>query len=224
LKIVSDPAQIKDLHELLGDFCHQVRNRLHMLNMELYFAKVASHDSQRSEWAILEQSYRAVERVVDHLQTICRPMPLTLLSMSLDILLEDRRQDWSCRLAARDLSLELKPPADTVVGLFDPSRLAHALDAWALFRSEQAASGTVIQVSWGRRDGHLTLEWQETAPSCGPSPQTTNITLTESVRMTSLALPLLARVMTAHGGHLKVVTKPDWNLHLRWPENGQATS
>src|SRR5262245_9198022 len=79
LKIVSDPAQIKDLYELLGDFCHQVRNRLHMLNMELYFAKVASHESQRSEWATLEQSYRAAERVVDHLQAICRPMPLTLL-------------------------------------------------------------------------------------------------------------------------------------------------
>ena len=37
-RIVSDPAQLESLHEVLGGFCHQSRNLLNSLKLSIYLA------------------------------------------------------------------------------------------------------------------------------------------------------------------------------------------
>jgi hypothetical protein len=218
LVLLAEPGRAKELHDLLGDFCHMVRNRLNSLKLGLYLAQrgglVASPD-----WSSVEGRYREIEQFVERFQAICRPMALCPMSIALGTVLSERLATWSGWMARRGRTLEWLPPAEEPELWIDPSHLTAALDSWACWRAQDGASGTAVRVSWQATAHDVRWTWSEpeTVPWSG-----------ESERPPELAVALLARVAHEHGGRLMVDgtagTAPRLSLVLPRPAPGLVES
>lgn len=210
ISAVSDPGQLQELYAILGDFCHLFRNRLNSLKLSIYLAKRGGPLPGNVGWADLERDYQQAEQLMEQLQIVCRPAPVSSMRLPLGMLLDDRRPVWSEWLAARGRRLDLEGPRKPAIGDYDPARLAQGLDALAAWRSEAGEPGTAVLVRWRAESDQLQMEWEEpNAKSPGRGK--------EESSAASLALPLLARVMADHRGSLALAPGSGLRLRLQWP-------
>ena len=219
LRIASDPARVTVLHDLLGGFCHQSRNVLNCMKLGFYLFKHGG-DSRESEPLVrdLEPHYLDIERLFDQLQTICRPMALAVVELPIDYLIDEHRGRWEASLSGRGRHLELSPSPVPSVARFDPTRLGQALDAFVEWRAEAGPAGRPVQLRWKTEDDQLCLDWEEPdAPRLVPSTPVCG-------RCESLALPLMARVVAAHGGRLSLDLLDGFRVGLRWPRDASLAT
>ena len=202
----SDPDQLRDLYAILGDFCHVFRNRLNCLKLSIYLAKRGGPLPRPDGWDRIEAEYREAEQMMEHLQLVCRPAPLSSMRLPLGMLLDERRPIWDGWLAGRGRRLELDGPSIPAVGDFDPTRLTQGLDALAAWRSRAGEPGTAILLRWRAESDQLQLEWDESAGRAS-----------KDAAPASLALPMLARVMADHHGSLALAPGKGLRLRLKWP-------
>jgi len=211
LGVVSNPFKVRALHEILGGFCHQCRNTLNSLKLSIYLAKRDPAHSASLVWSDLDHRYRDVELLFDRLQAICRPMTLTPIKASLSLVMEERGPSWIEAMAARDRSLTLSPPTENDVGEFDPVRLPECLSTFIFWRAEVGEAGQPAQLRWGARADRFVIAWDEpTAWGIGGSGECSD-------RTDPLVLPLLARVISAHGGTLTLDLQDGLHLGATWP-------
>ncbi len=208
LRAASDPSQCAGLYELLGTYCHQFRNALNSLKLGLYLAKRGAGCDRPAAWSTLDPPYVALERLLDRLQAIVRPMRLTLVRVPLGMLIDDRRVRWTELLAANGRALECRASSNDEPVAFDPYQLGLALDALAEWRAAAGPAGVSVILRWGIEGSNSELEWFEPAATAGES---------FTRQSDELALPLLGRVTSAHGGALSVDTRDGLRIGLRWP-------
>jgi len=215
VNVVSDPTKVRALHELLGGFCHQCRNSLNTIKLSLYLAQRVATEPADLDWRPLDEGYREVETIFDRLHTLCRPMTLTLIRAPLSLIFEDRGPTWQNAMSARDAKLTVMSPSDDepVVGEFDPIRLAQGLDAFVVWRSELVPFGQPATLRWGVRDDRFTIDWHEPDVPSRPGSDPSD----------SLALPLLARIIAAHGGALALDHRNGFHLGANWPLTVRTT-
>jgi hypothetical protein len=215
-RIVIDAARIAALHQVLGPFCHKSRNILNSLKISLYLAQrlETSEASVSSVWEDLEERYRAVEGLFDRLQMIWRPLTPRLVPMSLSLLLEDRRKAWVADFAAQGRTLKMSAGAKADAGEYDPHCLGLALDAFISWRASAGEKGQEAELLWWTRGGRFELEWVERRPPGS------KIVAAASARHRHepLALPYLARVVSAHGGTMDFLEPAGSHLRLSWPQ------
>lgn len=209
--IASNPVKVRALHEILGGFCHQCRNTLNSLKLSLYLTKRDATHQATPLWKELDQRYKEVELVFDRLQAICRPMTLTPIRASLSLIMEERKPHWIERMALRNRSLHLLAPKTPDVGDFDPIRLADCLDSFVHWRAEVGEVGQPAQLAWGIAENHFLIEWDEQC-SVGRGGSDPDSGLTDP-----LALPLMARVLSAHGGSMTLDSHDGLHLRASWP-------
>jgi hypothetical protein len=211
-RIVSDLEKIRVLHGILGPFCHQSRNVLNCLKLSLYLSQRNDARSSESLWADLERRYLAVEQLFDRLQTICRPLSLSLIKLSLSLLINERQESWGELFATHQRSLKLIPPEFEDEGEYDPHWLGQALDQFVVWRASTGRAEQDALLRWWTEHGQFHLEWTETGIGSG------GVTHEDRDHSGSLALPLLARVISAHGGVLTIVEPPGRHLRASWPQ------
>ncbi len=209
--VVADPDNSESLYQILGTYCHQSRNVLHTMKLGLFLAQRSSPAAEVEAWAKLEREYLAVEHFFDRLQLVCRPMVVNAVRMPLSLLLEDRLEDWTNWLAERGQSLEVIAPDEPAIGDYDPARMAQGLDAFVAWRGDAGRAGGRALLQWGVDAGHFQLDWTEPDPRDQDSPGGI------ADQPERLALPLLARVVTAHMGTLEFAVQDGLRLRLRWP-------
>jgi len=120
-------------------------------------------------------------------------------------------------------TLEIVAPEQESDGEFDPMCLTMGLDALARWRASDLSAGQSARISWRTGDGQFEVSWDESgAPAPSPirppgqaSPGSPSLWAAHQ----PLALPLLARVMTAHRGIMEWSGKPEFHTLLRWPLN-----
>lgn len=218
VQIASDPEQVCYLHGIIGSYCHQSRNILHTLKLSLYLARRDLPATSLEPWSHFEPGYQKIEQLFERLQTICRPMTLSKIVAPLSLLFDDRRPSWTATMAARDRTLEMIAPKEPAVGRFDSIRLGDAFDAFIAWRSEAGPSGGHARLSWAARGGRFVVEWDERITDDsfgGPVPEE---------EMSSLALPLLARVVSAHGGSITFKEPGTNHLEICWPLDNRPRS
>jgi hypothetical protein len=222
LRVVDNPAKVDRLRENLCGLSHRCRNSLNALKLGFYLSKRESSGEMPPLWSDLEQTYDQIERLIDRLQTIYRPMSLTLVKSCLGPMIAEREVSWRLCFAERGKSLEIDRPRDDHVGQFDPSLLGQGLDTLVSWRAEVAPEGTKARFAWCVRDGRFEVEWTELPQPSFPAdesrPESENAPI-EGLRrpVDSLALPLLARIIGAHAGSMRPNIGPPLSLNLNWP-------
>ncbi|WP_406696549.1 hypothetical protein V5E97_36755 [Singulisphaera sp. Ch08] len=215
--VASSPTKVRALHEILGGFCHQCRNTLNSLKLSLYLTKRDTTHEASPLWGELDQRYKEVELIFDRLQAVCRPMTLTPIKASLSLIMNDLGPAWISAMAERDRSLHLIPPGTSDVGDFDPIRLPDCLNTFVLWRAEVGEQGQPAQLGWGIHENQFVIEWDE------PSSLGIGDSAVDPARSDPLALPLLARVLSAHGGTMTLEYHDGLHLRATWPLNVRPT-
>ncbi len=221
-RVAASPAQTQHLHDILGDYCHQFRNVLNCLKMSLYLARMSADPQGQGVWLDLESRYLHVEQFIDRLQLICRPIPPSFVKLPLSLLFDDREASWSETLASHEKRLILVPPAEPIVGSYDPIRLAPALDALVAWRSHAGDPETDLRVRWDVENEWFQIRCDEpvrTPRELDSAPLGDD----DTDAFESLTVPLLARIATLHGGSLEVARSDPWRLELRWPIDAGRT-
>jgi hypothetical protein len=207
LDVARDPMLRHSVYLRLGEYCHLCRNRLNSLKLSLFLAMKQSNDRGRRDWGLIELQYLELERIVDRVQTICRPMTLCRVTIALDLLFEDRREEWSRLIAAGGGELEWHRPRVRGLASFDVERMGQALDALVYWRAGDCLPDRVARLRWWVESGTAHISWEESDSSpirpSGDGPTWT--------------LPLIARVLEAHGGDFRVTAAKTWRLDLTWP-------
>jgi hypothetical protein len=223
LQVVNDPERLDRLRWLLSGFCHRCRNSLNGIKLSLYLFRREARGPVPDCWGDLETIYREVEYLFDHLQTIYRPMPVTMVRSPLGEFLGHHEPRWRSWYEARCGALEFVPPDPDVVGEFDPAQLGVGLDAVATWRAGSAEPGALTRIGWAAREGWIEVRWQESGSRGGGEPPwragaSTPPRAAGSRRVDDLALPLLARIVAAHGGRLRYDNQAGFSMCLRWPQ------
>lgn len=221
LRFVNEEGEIEKLREGLGDFSHRCRNLLNGMKMGIYFVRRAGGANLPHWWGEIEQSYLGIERLFDTLQRIYRPMPLTTVRATFGSLARDRRPNWEYALEAGGHRLELLEPAEELAGDFDPICLGMALDGFVRWRARAMGPGCEARIRWRTTAEDFQVEWEEPFTPEGPTLRAEcrpgEAGKPEGSSTDELALPLLARVITAHQGHVLTSESRDFSVRLRWP-------
>jgi hypothetical protein len=221
LRLVQNDRQIEQLREKFGGFSHRYRNLLNGMKMSLYLVRRGAGQPLPQWWAALEQNYRGIEQLLDQLQSIYRPMSLTSIRAPLRSLVQDRERVWSDWFASGCGSLVIVPPAQESAGEFDPMCLSMGFDALLRWRASAVSPDQCPRLTWRTGDGRFEVSWHEPgAPARsqdGARRHTRPRPSSPCATHQSLALPLLARVMTAHSGTMEWSREPEFKVVLRWP-------
>ena len=209
-RLAADPSQAKALHDVIGDFCHIIRNRLNTLQIGLYLAKSHSPATCPKVWEELASHSREAERRIALFQTVCRPMILRPITIGLDLVLNEFVNRWAPRFLARGVSLESPGLAIHEPSRIDPSRIGEGLDAVASWRLSEAKPGGTIQMHARAMKGWSRIEWSEPLA-------------TEEPKRGGLPLAVFAKVAFAHGGGLTRETRDGLRLTIEWPHREPAS-
>ena len=163
LRIVHDPEQVEGLRTVLSGFCHRCRNSLNGIKMSLYLFRREARGAVPDCWGELETLYHDIEHLFEHLQTIYRPMPITMVRSPLDDLIDHHVPKWRSWFESRGRTLQLDRPEREVPADFDPAQLGAGLDALAAWRAEAGEARALTRVTLG---GRATARSNSAGTSC----------------------------------------------------------
>lgn len=207
LMIAHDPGLRQSVYQELGEYCHTCRNRLNSLKLSIFLAMRLSNDVNSDRWSFIERQYLELERSVDRVQALCRPMTLSMVSIAFDLLIEERADEWADEMAVGGCLLECVPPPTRAVAAFDVERMGQVLDAIVQWRAGGVARGRTARLQWWVEAGTAHVAWSEegTSPD-GPAPEGAK-----------WVMPLVARVILTHHGEYRVAENQGWRLEFSWP-------
>jgi hypothetical protein len=221
LRFVDEPERIERLRHLLRGFNHRCRNSLNGIKMSLYLSRRQWNGATPPFWGEIEQTYQQIERLFDRLQVIYKPLSMTMVRSPLSPLFAERLPAWRSWFTQKGLDLQINPPERDDAGDFDPMHLGLGLDAFVAWRAEEGSTFGNPLLSWRVVEGDFEIAWSEghcvsaevtrepdSRRACEKRPAST---------VDSLALPLLIRILSAHGGSHETSTDPAFALKLRWP-------
>ena len=213
LRIAHDPDLRQAVYGRLGEYCHQCRNRLNSLKLSIYLAMKQAPASTLDFWEEINGHYQALESRVEQVQWLCRPISLSRVSLGLDLLIDDRRPAWASSMESKGRGLEVIPPADRAIANFDVEQLGRAIDAVVDWRAAEPGSNGPPELRYWVEAGVAHITWAEpgtpASPGLGSCPH--------EHRASTWALPLVARVILAHGGDYRIETDRGWRLEISWP-------
>ena len=217
-----DPEAYDPFQQLLRRYNHECRNSLSGIKMGLYLLERECALPLARRFNELSLLYEDIETLFDRLQMIYRSCSLTCVRSPLGQLISERLPSWRSWFDARGRSFEVDLPVHDDPGDFDPMYLGTGLDAFTAWRAAAGDRHRRPRLSWRIDAGCFELSWDERTHSsgyCGQERGTELSAPTETPANTeSLALIFLARVVSAHGGHLETTTGPAFGAKLRWPQ------
>ncbi len=210
LRIACEPDLRQGLYDRLGEYCHQCRNRLNSLKLSLYLIMRHSSGIANRPWESIDRLYQDLERRIDQIQTLCRPLRLSPVTLGLDLLIDDRREGWESLLGRSGKTLVIARPTDRAVVGFDVEWLGQGLDAFVAWRAS-VSGGSVATVRWWAELGLVHLVWEES----GVPIQLAGALSSEIDAL--WAFPLLARIILAHHGEFRLQLDSGYRLEMTWP-------
>ena len=205
-RIAADSSRVADLHAMVGDFCHLLRNRLNALQMGLYLARKEHEPDGSGTWDDLDAQYRDTERVIELFQTICRPMTLAPLAIDLGLVLHEFGSRWSPRFCERGMKLDVEMIDSDGPSHLDPCRLSCGLDALAHWRVDRGRRGGRATLRGWVGRGRSRIEWSEDLG--GPVSDDG-----------ALPLAALSRIVSAHGGAMDHDDRDGCRIRADWPHS-----
>ena len=161
LRLVQSDQQIQQLRQELGGFTHRCRNLLNGMKMSFYFVRRGAEQPLPKWWDGVERNYQGIEELFDQLQTIYRPINLSLVRSKFRCLLQDRQRVWCEWFAASTGRVEVLPPDEESAGEFDPMCLTMGLDTLARWRAAALHPGQTARIAWITQNEQFEVIWEE---------------------------------------------------------------
>ena len=211
LHIAHDPNLRQLVYERLGDYCHQCRNRLNSLKLSIYLAMKQAPPGTVAIWFEVDRHYRDLEKRVEQVQLLCRPMTLTRVTLGLNLLIDDRREAWTRSMRDSGKAITFVPPSEQAIASFDVERMGGLLDSVVAWRSLENVPTRSAIFRWWVEEGQAHILWEEPINLHQFGDEGRSEAGTEWI------LPILARVILAHGGNYRIESERGWSLKLAWP-------
>ena len=215
------PEEPCRLRQMLGSFNHRCRNSLNGIKMGLYLFKREAVGPMPTCLVELARIYGEVEQSFDRLQLLYRPMPVNMVRSSFGLLVSERLPQWRSCFTGDGRTLDIDRPNYDDSGDFDPTYLELSLDAFISWRADAGHPKRRSRLSWRVADGSFQVSWDEIRPATHMSDEEQAVCVSQGSRPAGrvhcLALPLLARVAVAHGGHLETTREPSFGVKICWP-------
>jgi len=230
LRVLDDVDNVDWLREILSGFSHRCRNSLNGMKLGFYLCKRESPGALPSVWHELEQTYELIERTLDRLQLIYRPLNLTMVESKLGSMIAEHEASWKACFAAHGKELVVNRPLSERLGRFDPMYLGQGLDAFVAWRAEATPVKSRVKLGWCARADRLGIHWNEESSDLLDARDASNAPEVEDPQTffqrqaDSLALPLLVRIVRAHDGRMFHAHDSNRSLRIEWPRACLAMS
>lgn len=210
LSIVANDDLRQSVYEHVGEYCHQCRNQLNSLKLCLYLARRQTPPPMRSGLDQLEQRYSALERSIEMIQILCRPLQLVLTTLPFELLIDDRSGQWSQVAAAHEVEFTCRGPGPSAPVVFDPERIGQALDSLVQWRIGRLPRDSSVRLTWSVSADRITLVWHEEPPR-----GTAFAAPVEGEDVWSL--PTIQRIVEAHQGAVILRSGSSAEVEISWP-------
>lgn len=213
LNQLSFPRSLEVLQRFLDRYLHRARNRLNTIRLALYMAR-RSLGRDHADLAPMEAAYEDLQKFLEHFQRFTLPLELTLVEGPLERFLSTQVAEFQsrCMLDRERLPyIELDPDPRVRPRKFDPNRLGPALLEYLQSVAADPMRSDSIRLRTEHRGPDLIVTTSSESTS-EPPPVPDQPTLASK-----LAIPWLARVVTAHGADFAYHPEPGIEWRIRWP-------
>ena len=201
---------------LAAEVAHEIRNPLTVLKM-LYHSldlRFPATDPRRRDAEIMGQKMAQMDRIVERILDLARTAEPKLVPVRLDALIEELVLLTRHKLRQQSIDLVRRIEPDLPELLADPAQLSQAF-LNLLLNAVQAmpGGGRLTVAAWAGHHrgepegGTLTVEFKDTGQGMPPEQQARlfrSVLTTTKSEGTGLGLAVVARVMEAHQGQVKV--------------------
>ena len=201
---------------LAAEVAHEIRNPLTVLKM-LYHSldlRFPAADPRARDAEIMGQKMAQLERIVERILDLARTSEPNLVPVRLDALIEELVLLTRHKLRQQGIDLVRRIEPDLPELLADPAQLSQAFLNLLLNAVQAMPNGGRLTIVAGTGDrsgtparGTVTVEFKDTGQGIAPEQQARlfgSVLTTTKSQGTGLGLAVVARVMDAHQGQVKV--------------------
>ncbi|HEX2657303.1 MAG TPA: ATP-binding protein, partial [Polyangia bacterium] len=199
---------------MAAGLAHEVRNPLNSaaLQLEVLRRRLAKGDARPETIdpvaALVQDEIRRLEHLVDDFLSFARPRPLELKPTSLADLCKDTLAFFEPEAVAHQVTVSLDLPAKLPPIQVDPERMRQVLQN--LIRNALEAMGTSgrLTVRLRRVASAVELDVEDTGPGFGEDTPVFDAFFTTKIQGTGLGLSIVHRIVSDHGGSVRVRSRP----------------
>jgi PAS domain S-box-containing protein len=200
---------------LAAGLAHEVRNPLNsaLLQLEVLRRRMERIGGKEKETlapivALVEDEIRRLEHLVSDFLSFARPRPLELRATDLLELFESVVSFGTPELEAAEIVVSIDVPADLPSLYVDRERLRQVLQNLVRNAIEAMAGGGRLTLRARAVDGVLEIDVADTGPGFARETPVFDAFFTTKQKGTGLGLSIVHRIVSDHGGTLRVRSRP----------------
>jgi signal transduction histidine kinase/CheY-like chemotaxis protein len=200
---------------LAAGLAHEVRNPLNSALLQLQVLRrrmeriaAADKDTLAPVVALVEDEIRRLEHLVSDFLSFARPRPLELRSTGLLDLFESVVAFVTPELEAAKILVALDVPSDLPALKVDPERLRQVLQNLVRNAVEAMTGGGRLTLRAHLADRGLEIDVADTGPGFSKETPVFDAFFTTKQKGTGLGLSIVHRIVSDHGGTLRVRSQP----------------
>ena len=199
---------------LAAGLAHEVRNPLNSaaLQLQVLRRRVTKGESTPAALeeivTIVEDEIRRLERLVNDFLSFARPRPLELQATALEDLCRAVLALVAPEAEAAQVELALAVAADLPSVQVDPERLRHVLYSLVRNGVEAMPSGGKLTIRARRAGDQIELDVEDSGEGFGEETPVFDALFTTKAKGTGLGLSIVHRIVTDHGGTMRVRSRP----------------
>ncbi|HEY0707026.1 MAG TPA: response regulator [Polyangia bacterium] len=198
---------------LAAGLAHEVRNPLNSALLQLQVLRRRIDRSGNKETfepivVLVEDEIRRLEHLVSDFLSFARPRPLALESTDLQGLFQSVVEFVRPELEAAKIAVVLDVPSKLPALKVDPERLRQVLQNLVRNAVEAMAGGGTLTVRARPGDTVMEIDVADTGPGFAEEAPVFDAFFTTKPKGTGLGLSIVHRIISDHGGTLKVRSEP----------------
>jgi signal transduction histidine kinase len=199
---------------MAAGLAHEVRNPLNSaaLQLQVLRRRLAKGESTAASIdvvaALVEDEIRRLERLVSDFLSFARPRPLELQVTALEELCRGVVALFTPEVEAAGVELTLDVAPDLPPVEVDPERLRQVIQNLVRNALEAMPEGGRLTIRAHRVDGHVEIDVADTGAGFGDEAPVFDAFFTTKPKGTGLGLSIVHRIVTDHGGTVRVRSRP----------------
>jgi signal transduction histidine kinase len=201
---------------------HELRNPLNAVSMGIQRLRVEFEPTPREEYLrmvdLIQGEVRRLNTIVEEFLSLARPMPLKREPIIVAALLEEVLGLVESEARGAGIAVVREIPSGLPVLHADRDRLKQVLLNLVLNAIQAMPSGGTLEIAAAAAGGTLTVTVADTGSGITPEllPKVFEPYVTTKTKGLGLGLPIVRRIVEAHGGSIEAVSEPGRRTSFRF--------